>query len=179
VYIVICMWSAVCICNWLLIMWVAAYDHIIDLFHTMIYSVGIGFAGTRGIVPFRFARMFQWLFWTRVYVCVCSWLEHPIQIPDPIAAGIWSVAWWKITISYAGPPVKLNSPFRLSVEKKLWHLVLVVSSNWFPHTVLPFDSVQCTERPRVFFSEIVSFQVIHSKCDTQQFWIRTYTSREL
>jgi len=144
IYIVyMCMWSSVCIYNWLLITWMGAYNHIMDLFHMLIYSFGIGFAGTHGIVSFRFGRMFRWLFWTSVCVCVCvcSWLEHPVQIPDPIPAGIWSVAWWKVTISYACPPVELNSPFRLSVEKKLWHLVPLVSSDWVPHTLLPFDPI--------------------------------------
>ena len=132
VYIVFCMWSAVCICNWLLITWVPAYDHIIDLFHMLIYSVWYWicrnawncFVSLRPNVSVAVLN---------TCVCVCSWLEHPIQIPDPIAAGIWSVASWKITISYADPPVELNSPFRISVEEKLWHLVLVVPSNWFPH----------------------------------------------
>jgi hypothetical protein len=140
VYIIFCMWSAVCLCNWLLITWVGAYDHIIDLFHMLICSVWYWICRNAWNCSVSLRPNVS-VAVLKTCVCVCSWLEHPIQIPDPIAAGIWSVAWWKITISYAGPPVELNSPFRLPVEEKLWHLVLVVPSNWFPYSVLPFDSV--------------------------------------
>jgi len=166
VYIVMWMWSSVCIYNWLLITWVAAYDHIIDLFHMLIYSVGIGFAGTRGIVSFRFGRMFRWLFWTRVCVCVCVCVcVFMIRTPS---SNTWSNTSRNLKCGLIKGNYFLCRPtgwVKLSFqatcrEESLAHSTFSFIQLSPSHCTSILSSIM-HRRPRVFVSEVVSLQGGH------------------